>query len=240
MSGECPWSGFAPATIHFCERELCAWVTQPANTWTNIGFVLVGLHLLRRARLLPEERVLGRLFGVSSIVLGIGSGLFHASGTFAFEVLDLLGMFLISGLMLVLNLRRWRGWGARRIYATYVGLVAASVALLLAWRPGGIAIFTAQVTLAMLVEIAQRFRGERAEVRFFFGLVVTFSISLAVWALDLKGIVCDPDNHWLSGHGVWHLLNAAAISFLYMFHRQFGPPGTTSTPNELRPRSRAC
>ena len=38
----CPWDQFEPTTRHFCEAELCQWVTKPAESWSNIGFIIVG------------------------------------------------------------------------------------------------------------------------------------------------------------------------------------------------------
>jgi hypothetical protein len=34
--------------------------------------------------------------------------------------------------------------------------------------------------------------------------------------LDITKTWCDPDNHYISGHGVWHLLSAAAIYLLFL------------------------
>lgn len=38
----CPWSGWTLPNLKWCEDNVCAWVTAPANTWSNPGGNLVG------------------------------------------------------------------------------------------------------------------------------------------------------------------------------------------------------
>ena len=54
----------------------------------------------------------------------------------------------------------------------------------------------------------------------------TFAVSYAIWWLDKLGLACDPDNHVLNGHCIWHFLGALSFAFWYRFYAQFG---TTST-----------
>jgi len=224
----CPWSGFAPATIKFCERELCGWITQPANTWTNIGFILVGFWIIRRAK---EWRTPALVWlGHSAWVMGLGSALFHASGTFLFEAWDLLGMFFISGLMLTYNLKRLKPEVSWRVLLWFFVLLSAgSFAGLLLWRPSGISIFALQLTAAITLEVLLHLKDQPVDYRYGAGILVAFGLALAVWIGDISGHLCDPDNHLLSGHGVWHLLNAVALAFIALFYRQFAALRVTGT-----------
>jgi len=51
--------------------------------------------------------------------------------------------------------------------------------------------------------------------------ISSFAIAFIFWNLDIHNIVCDPKNHLLTGHAVWHLLNAIAIWYIYRFYEQF-------------------
>jgi hypothetical protein len=46
----CPWSDFTAAKLRFCEAPVCGWVTEPENTWSNVGFFIVGAIVLSDAR----------------------------------------------------------------------------------------------------------------------------------------------------------------------------------------------
>lgn len=215
---DCPWSDYARATIQFCERELCGWITQPANTWSNIGYVLVGVYLFRLAR---RERPALSLIGISSFIVGIGSGLFHASGTFMFEFLDLLGMFLISGLLVVYNLQRLAGLSPLATYSVYSVMTTLSLIGMLIWRPAGIPIFAAQIALALTFEVLMHLRRDTVNYKEFMKFVGTFVVSFGFWGADISGAWCNPDNHWINGHAIWHLLDAVAIYFVYTYYLQF-------------------
>ncbi len=215
----CPWQGFQPATIKFCEDQLCSWVTQPANTWSNIGFVIVGILIYRRAQAMKQGGL--TLIGISSVLVGVGSGMFHASSTFLFEVFDLLGMFMISGILLCFNLQRLTGISNRINTAIYLALNAASAALMLIWHPSGIATFAVQIAIALTLELLLHIRRDEISYRPFLYVTGIFTLSFLIWGLDISKMVCDPHNHILTGHAVWHLLNAAAIFFIFKFYSQF-------------------
>ena len=75
----CPWDALEPAAMHFCERELCGWITQPANTWSNLAYIIVGAWLIRLA-FREGHRPLAAI-GLIEILIGIGSFFFHMSST---------------------------------------------------------------------------------------------------------------------------------------------------------------
>jgi hypothetical protein len=219
MPLECPWDGLAPATIKFCERELCGWVTQPSNTWSNIGYILVGLYLVRLAKRETQDGL--GLIGVSSVIVGIGSTLFHASSTFLFEILDLLGMFLISGLLVVFNIKRLFNASSLVIYSIYSVITTISLLIMLQWREMGIPVFAIQITIAITLELLLHLRRDEVTYKNFLIATGIFSVSFLIWAADISGRLCIPDNHILTGHAVWHLLDAIAIYYLYQFYAQF-------------------
>ena len=102
----CVWDDFEPAAVQFCEREQCAFIEQPANTWSNLTYIVIGVIICRVA---PREgRTSLAALGVISIVLGLGSIFFHGSSTHIGEVIDVGAMYLLSSYVLVLNWRRLR------------------------------------------------------------------------------------------------------------------------------------
>jgi hypothetical protein len=218
--GECPWSKFEPGTVEFCERRLCAWIVEPSNTWSNLAYIAVGLYLLWICR--REWRNALTAVGVTAVLVGIGSFIFHATGTFFGEVLDISAMYLISGLFITFNVKRLYDWNDKKLLQLYVGISLASIALLIATKHSGIPVFVLQVTIAGIMEI-QLFRRKTVptDYRQLIYLIVVFAISFTFWALDIRKRLCNPDNHLLTGHAVWHLSNSLCLLFFYRFHKQF-------------------
>ncbi len=214
----CPWSGWRPATIHFCERELCSWITQPANTWSNLAYIVVGSLIIHLA--VKEQAFRLIWIGIIGILVGIGSFFFHASSSFAGEVVDVGAMFLFANFALIVNLRRWKGLDWKLLIYLFALMMATSLTLLITIGWVGILVFTLQVVAAGLVEIAV-YRRDRKQYSYKWLALLSafFTAALTIWALDRRGIVCDPDNHILQGHAAWHLLNSLCFYCLYQFYK---------------------
>jgi hypothetical protein len=217
----CFWSNFQPATMAFCEQRLCSIIAEPANTWSNIGYLLVGIYVCWLAKREGFLRLLP--IGVIAVLVAIGSTFFHASGTFIGEVVDLFAMFLFANFMLCFNLNRLVGIKGGVLVALYALLTFAALALMLYVNPIGILAFTVLVTIALLLEIKiyRNLRPNGADYRYLWYLIFTFGLSYGIWRLDVHHIVCNPHNHMLQGHSLWHLLNCFCFYFLYKFYQQF-------------------
>lgn len=110
---DCPWSAYVPQidTYPVCEERLCAWIVEPANTWTNIGYLIVAI-LIWHAKGFPLEPQ--RLFFRGTLFLFIASTVFHATGTHLGKLADVSAMFVLSAGFLSLALKRTLGFSNQR------------------------------------------------------------------------------------------------------------------------------
>ncbi len=220
---QCPWSNFEPGTIRFCEANLCSWISAPANTWSNLAYILVGLYVWREVRkdvsISQNTRSLG-LIGPIAILIGVTSFLFHASFTFVMQVLDLSSMGLLSSLLLVLNLKRAGKLSQNKVVPFYLAINLIGVAMQIIFKGNiGIYLFALQICAALYFEFL--LRNEKTNYRMYFWTLAVFALSYVFWLLDFHGIVCDPNNHFFQGHAVWHVINSICFFTLYRFYRQF-------------------
>jgi hypothetical protein len=219
-SSTCPWSGFESSIMSFCEQRLCSWVVEPANTWSNIGYVMVGLLILRSNA--GTGRAVLMLPALTAILVGFASASFHATGTRIGEMIDLSAMYLISSLFIAFNVWRVFGWSQKQLAALYAGICGVSIWSLSAFQTSGIRLFAAHLTVAAILEaFAWRKSGKRTHYRYLGFLCGAFAFAFAAWLLDVKKIVCWPDNHVLGGHAVWHLSNSTCLYWFYRFQEQF-------------------
>ena len=100
----CPWSMFHPPTIKYCESNLCSIITQPANTWSNLVYFIVGIYLSKQN--LKDGIYYLKYIPLIAILTGISSFLYHASFTFLMQFFELSSMYLFSAMIIVLNMRR--------------------------------------------------------------------------------------------------------------------------------------
>jgi len=208
-------------SVRFCEDRICGWIAEPANAWSNLAFIVMGVFLLMRTR--SDGRTPLYLAGVTSILVGLGSFAFHATGTFIGEFADLSAMFLIGSLMVTMEANRFAAMKMWQLTAFYLGLSVGSMLLVLVFRKIGIVLFGVQIALVYVSNILWKARKAKVVHRYAFRLGATFAVALGIWILDLTGVVCRPSNHVFTGHSAWHILTALCIYFFYRHQEQFVP-----------------
>lgn len=215
----CPWDSLQQAPLEFCERSLCAWVKQPGNTWSNIPYVLIGFAIYHLARKEKNRHLIW--IGIVGVITGLGSSFLHMSGTYIGGCADYLGMFLATGLLTGYNVRRWLRCSFRTMYFVYGATTALFMALLYLFPQDHRFLYGFGMPCC-LIELRIFFR-DRRQINYRPYLLMSALVLVATlfWWLDTTKRLCDPDNHFLSGHGVWHLLTAITFFPLYTFYSQF-------------------
>jgi hypothetical protein len=223
----CPWHALRelrPPNVDWCELERCAWIVEPANTWSNLAYVAVGVALMVSAR--ETQSLSLRAFGPAAVIVGVFSGIYHASTTFALQVLDFAGMYVFCYLLLTLNLRRLGLVGAGDAVRRFAQLVVATTVLTVAIDFLEVPIQGIVFLLILAIvasELWLRRRDPGVSLRFF-GLAVLLITAGAVFSvLDVTRIWCDPAHPFLQGHAIWHVLSAASLLAAYFHYRQFEP-----------------
>jgi len=214
----CPWSSLQPATMKFCEENLCSWVTQPANAFSSLIYIILGIFLLFYYK--KEKNKALRIIPIVSILIGISSFLYHASFSFFLQVFDLASMFLISSFIIAFNLRRMNY--TKRFFLSFIFIFLVQFILLLIIRQkSGAIIFGIAIILSILLELNLAFKSKDIFYKYYLMALLVFVAAFAVWVLDFKQIVCSPTNHLINGHAIWHIISSFSILFLYKFYGQF-------------------
>jgi hypothetical protein len=226
-----PWAGMRPATCMpadcFCEGIRDSLVRQPVNTISGLLFLPVGILILLSARtgpgaggenLLRTRRVYSLLFGGATILVGLGTALYHASLTFVGQTVDVLGMYLLVTYLLVYNLSRLSPLPQRVVLGVYVLGNAALLGFLITVPELRRHAFAALVVAVLVSELViRRSRRVRMRTRYLLGAVLVLAAGFLVWVIDLAGVACDPDG-WIQGHAVWHLAGAGATWLVFLFY----------------------
>lgn len=237
------WFGEPLKTRHaFAEAIRGSIFRTQANTWSNVGYVLVGLYIVAYAwwdarretsahdPYAVRQPALMGMFGVACIVLGIGSGLMHAAMTGWGHKADVFGMFISMSMLIALQWARWipavpfsRGcfptWPLLAVVA-----IVTSVLLVANLRtlPGNIVMGTliGMAVLGVVVDALMR----NASQQYRWSVLSLFSLALAyyIWNLDRSRQFTAPES-WLQGHALWHLLTAVTLGSMAVFYRTETP-----------------
>lgn len=223
----CPYARLAAPVIKFCEPNLCANIVQPANAWSNLAYIVVGIVILVLAN--KNKKTLLWWLGPITVLIGLFSFAYHASYTFIGQMLDLGSMFLFVAFLLILNLQRIRpGLKNSTAIWLYIAVNVASLALMYAVRAVkgfniGILIFGLELAAVLALECLA---WSRTKTRYRLGYILMAlliaSVAAVIWMFDYTQIWCDADAyHYLNGHSLWHILTAISFIFVYLFYRQF-------------------
>jgi hypothetical protein len=220
MENVCYWDQFRQSTMVFCEERLCSLIVQPSNAFSSFFFALVGLYLHLKYRQHKGELI--RIIIPICYLLGITSFLFHGSFTFLFEVFDVGSMYMLSILLITFNLKRLNWINDKAFHPIYWSLVVLSIVFMVIFKgQSGEYLFGFEMVIAAMLEAKLLMTQKGVNYKWFIASISCFAVSIVIWVLDVKKILCDPTNHILQGHAVWHLLDAIAIAFLYLHYSQF-------------------
>ncbi len=221
----CPWYGLSELrlpNVDWCELQRCAWVVEPANTWSNLAYVIVGVALWSLTRRSSSPHL--GFFAPAAILVGVASGIYHASYTFALQILDFLAMYVFCYLLITLNLRRLGVLGAddwrRRFWQLVAGTTVLTVAVDFLEVPIQGLVFVLILTIVG-TEIRIQRRGGGGELRSFALAMALIGAAAVFSALDVTRTWCDPTHPFLQGHAVWHVLSALSLFAIFFHYRQF-------------------
>ena len=221
----CPWyelSEMRIPNVKWCEPQQCSWVVEPANTWSNLGYIIVGLLLLNAAKN-SKSKIL-KFFGPAALIVGFSSFVYHMSYTFAFQIFDFLGMYVFCYMLLALNGTRL---GAIKKTQQMKLLWAATFVTTIATVVADFANIPIQALVFVLIliiatsEFVIHARNKNYSLKYF-GMAMSSMIVAATFSfLDVSRIWCHPENKVLHGHAIWHMFGALALGLLFLHYRQF-------------------
>jgi len=211
------FSLFTPTGHHLtCETLLDQIPRQPFNTYSNFGYFLCAIVLLRLSKA-DKSRNHFR-FGVLAAWIGCASVLAHSLFVPFFNMIDYASIFFF-----VLTIA-----GKNPALVKRVPVIRSFIGkLLLVFIYFGMQFFHHWVAPGIfLVSVATFIFAEwfttqnlPAEIRKkFLTAVIVFGLGFACLAVDVISVFCDPDVHTFQWHGLWHLGSAAAIYFISQYY----------------------
>lgn len=226
------WSIYTPAsctaTRCFCEMpRQGSLIVQPANSWSNIGYIFVGwiIIIFSQASNWTSgfHRNAAAWFGLTAIVVGSGSVLLHATLTLWGQFFDVMGMYLVSGFMLVSAIAKWKNASVRASMVLYIAMVGGLVLVLYFVPEVRRSLFGVVLFVAITIElIYARPRRQNVRISFYVLGMAIQTLAFVIWNLDQHDVVCDRYS-LLQGHAAWHLLGAISLWFSFLYYRSERP-----------------
>ncbi len=220
---------------NFCEASRAGLIKQPANTFSNLAFAVLGLfaahqvsqfsfHHYRNA--LTIQPFFATFFCVLMVLLSPGSIALHATETFWGGYFDMLSMYLIAATIFCYALERTFKISVRAFVAVFVAALAVCHFFHFGLRHipfpfvkfGGNFIFgTLLVGGGILEFVHVYFYKSQSQKVWGYSTIFAFLLAFAIWFTGRNDHPwCHPYSY-LQAHAVWHILNAVAAYCLFRY-----------------------
>jgi len=195
------WFGEAEEGIMlFCERARDGLIKQPSNTFSNIGFIIIGIYLgwiAYKNKFSAKNKMTQTLFYptfFASIVvfLGPGSMAMHATNGEWGGFTDLFSMFLFSAFIFSYALSRWFKFSTLVFIFIYALCVIFSSWIF--WSPyndlgvmlkGSEFCFATFLLLGTILELMNKYlRGNQITTSLGYLSMLTFGLAFFIWNIS--------------------------------------------------------
>jgi len=225
---QCPWYPyselFGAPNVNWCEETLCHWISEPANTYSNVAYlvvaILLSLFALKKSH--KDTDVIIKL----TFLLGIASGFYHMSLNYLGQFLDLGFIFLLTFWMISLNIKKIKVDMTYKDQWKFTLIGSGLFLIIMQVMYFTNVYFQPLVGVGVLLLLWSEFKTRKlnkTKIKYHFlcASVVTILAGQTFSALDLERVYCDPSNHLFNGHSIWHILSAISIGLIFFhWHQQ--------------------
>lgn len=223
----CPWYSFAESqgapNIKWCEETLCQWVSEPANSWSNLGYIIVAFVMFSLARKNKQSFEM-KQFGPIIFLMGSMSFFFHQSNFYISQLFDYIGMFLFVSWVLGMNLIRLGFLKKNNLIA--FNLISSSLLTIVVhiMYKAGLRFQAIILVYGLIIIFSEVLAHKKLAVnhKWFITAMVSLVIAFSFSIIDGKRIWCIPQNHGLfsQGHALWHWISSFAMFAIYKHYSQ--------------------
>ncbi len=228
---------FGPATDvggAFCEEARAGLIKQPANTWSNLGFIFAGLLMSfqlaknqfgQNKNRFTQSLFTAVFFSCLVVFLGPGSMAMHATETAIGGDLDMLSMYLVASFAASYAMQRYWQWSNSVFTASFIAIIT-----ICEWAgtfhnqipvvdyAGNLA-FGFFLVLTTIFEFLNAYhRKIHFEKKYGYYSLGFLLLAFFIWNIWKDGSpLCNPGS-LIQGHAMWHLFDAVAAYFLFRFY----------------------
>lgn len=209
----CPWDGYPAATFPTCETRICAWIQQPGNSLSNIGFFLIGFYLIYL--FYKKKSPSGFNFGICTLYIGLASFAAHSARIPFFGFLDFAAIFSAFCMHATYSLTYKHPLKFKNHFKIFLVMYFATASILYIFQSIKEILFAVFV-LALIYSEHRILKSEGRSLlsSSFKKVMLTFFVSAFFLVLDMNKVWCMPDNHFFQFHMIWHVMCAISLYFL--------------------------
>lgn len=210
--------------IKYCEQTICSFISEPANTWSNLAFVFVGIfiafHFKEKVKNMSPAL---KAYGWNTVAVGVSSFVYHLSNNFVTQYFDFLGMYAFAGLLMFYHLEQLKLLSGETLLRNYLLSFIPFSLVFFVFRANGIPVQFSVIAVVIVVLVTKIIlvRKYRPSFKLFFYALIPFLMAATFQIMDIKRVACNPQNHFLQFHALWHVFNALGMGMLFLYYLNF-------------------
>ena len=209
--------------LKWCEETLCQVISEPANTWSNLAYIIVFAIMFKMTRKLNSKTL--RYTPYAMLIMGLGSFFYHASNNYLSQVIDFIGMFFFVHWLIGLNFMRAKVFNLNKTKKYYIGFMLLNCIVMHILYINMINfqfLIVIAVVLILYTEYLARKNNSKPESsKFLYAGLVGIIIAESFSIMDITRVMCNPENHVIQGHAIWHVTSSIALFLAFLYFSQF-------------------
>ncbi len=226
ISPHCPWYEhqeiYGMPNIKYCEQTICSYINEPAHAISNIGYIIVAFLIFWHTNKYGYRKVIWMAPAI--VLVALTSFYYHSTNNALSQFFDYLGMYSILSLLACFNLSRGKILKFSQTVIPFIGLMCASIGLFFLFAKFQIKVQLTVVVIALIVALLEFWiKTKKHQLISYKNLYLGLAGFAAAKILDtilMQEAFCDPTNHFLQGHALWHVLGSISFWFIYKFYIQ--------------------
>ena len=209
---------------NLCEAPVDGLIQFPALFYSNLGYFLVGCMIFYWLWKRKSDTKYVSLIGISAMFIALFSSVYHFAPDPDILFLDLFGITCLMTSLLFLSL-------SKDSKSSLFVRVMISVSLL--FLIPSVAAFFSNLLAFILVLIAYAVFLVRElfpltknpyllhQYRFLLGAIGLQILGVIFSMIERFDIFCNPNNHLIQGHAIWHISTALSIYLVFLYFESY-------------------
>jgi len=199
-------------TVEFCEKATGFIIKRPFYALSNVVYLFVGVLILNK------KTRFSKVFGYTSLFIGLASFVYDASYTYVSQLVDLFAMLVFVNILIGLNIKRIYGFSKRFLASLGAIFVSVGMLAIIYFKSfSGEFVFGVFVVTLILSEFVLWRKGNSRKIKLFLVGLLAFVTGFIVWLPDAMAIWCDPSDI-INGRSLFHIFTSITVYVLYRYY----------------------
>lgn len=202
--------------LWYCEEVLKTGIAQPANASSSIFIIFLSVVVFWQ--FIKKKSIYVLLLALGFSLAGLSTLIYHIYYNFPLEVFDLFTIYFLFSILLASFIQIRKNLSAKQVLSIVFRISIISSVVYALLPPLGLTIHS----IGILYILMSHLKSDNKDKKLLYYSLLFFVSGITIWFFDITKIICNPANHIIQGHQIWHILASLGVYFLLKYHLGLG------------------